>query len=56
MQGVNHDFFSSNRSIIVQSQYLNNDGMAMADEMESKYLNISLNLLVNELGSDVNIL
>lgn len=56
MQGVNYDFSSSNRSIIAQSQYLNDGGMAMAEEMESKYLNITLNLLVNELSNDINVL
>lgn len=54
LEGINHDYLQSNRTNLDQYQYLNDQGMPVADQMLFKYLNISLNLLVNELSTDIN--
>jgi len=56
LRQLNHDYSNSQRKTADQYRYLNDPGLSVATEMQSKYLNISLNTLVRKLSVDIDTL
>ena len=54
LQGINYDYAQSARTAYERNMYLNDAGMPVADTMLHTYLNITLNLLTDELIQDIN--
>ncbi len=54
LRQLNHDYNNSDRTVASRYKYLNDDDLTVAGEMQSRYLNISLNKLVNELSNDID--
>ncbi len=54
LRQLNHDYNNSDRSASSRYKYLNDDDLTVAGQMQSVYLNISLNTLVNQLSSDID--
>ena len=54
LRQLNHDYNNSDRTRAAQYVYLNENDLGVASEMQSVYLNISLNKLVNELSHDID--
>ena len=48
------DYLNSKREVADQQTYLKDTRLTIEDQMQSEYFNISLNLLVNLLESDIN--
>ena len=50
---LSFDFFNSKREPFEQYYFMNSKEMTMIDQMQSKYLNISLSLLSTRLQNDI---
>eukprot|EP00831_Metopus_contortus_P034892 TRINITY_DN2778_c0_g1_i1.p1 TRINITY_DN2778_c0_g1~~TRINITY_DN2778_c0_g1_i1.p1 ORF type:complete len:220 (+),score=40.85 TRINITY_DN2778_c0_g1_i1:170-829(+) len=54
LRQLNHDYSQSSRTSTDQYKYINDNDLTVADEMQSVYLNISLNTLVSKLSEDID--